>query len=316
MRGWHKDSYRHYLASKGIRTKYYAAKYKSANKLYFYPSDNDLIKFVDSGIKPAAELNPVDEFERKKIIEELKKKNLKFREGVREFPGDSIPDKIHYIFVSKDESMLDKLEALENKHKKGGYSVEAEDWEGFGKSFGYPEGAIKAGYTNTWISEDVLKELDEKGINKADLNTLEFVPRNMTADEIISEIEKRAEVLNSKKYYYRKVEEDDFNKNLRKNRGYTKIIEINPKKFQELFESDQGEKLVWSPDRFDKLMKIDTVDSYPQVYMGESLSKGFKPRLDVSDGRHRIATAAKKGVDKVQVAVRPEDADRILKRFE
>jgi len=38
MRGWHKESYRHYLAGKGIKTSYYNSKSKSSPLNYYMPA--------------------------------------------------------------------------------------------------------------------------------------------------------------------------------------------------------------------------------------------------------------------------------------
>lgn len=86
------------------------------------------------------------------------------------------------------------------------------------------------------------------------------------------------------------VHETPHQKAIRINRKYTKIVRIDAAKFKERFESEQGQKLDWNPGRLDRLKDLESVDSYPQVFID------WAGRVDVLDGRHRIATAAAKGM--------------------
>ena len=83
-------------------------------------------------------------------------------------------------------------------------------------------------------------------------------------------------------------------------RGLTpnsQIVTVDAKAFQEAFERTHGGPLAWSPERADKLKDLPSFDAYPQV-------TGSGDRVDVIDGRHRIAEAARRGQE-IEVAVAP-----------
>lgn len=100
----------------------------------------------------------------------------------------------------------------------------------------------------------------------------------------------------------KKVVETPPMKRLRENRGYTEIVEVDAKKLADRFKKDQKEDIVWSEGRFKSAMERDEVDSYPHVDYNKELG-----RLGVTDGRHRIGAAAKKG-EKIKIAVTPQKA--------
>lgn len=83
--------------------------------------------------------------------------------------------------------------------------------------------------------------------------------------------------------------------------SYSKIVRIDARKFKERWEHDhQGEKLDWNPGRMERLKGIEAYDSYPLVCID------WKGDPDITDGRHRIATAAMRGL-KIDVATPPKD---------
>lgn len=84
------------------------------------------------------------------------------------------------------------------------------------------------------------------------------------------------------------VKETPHQKQIRLSRGYKKIVRIDAAKFKDRFEQEQGQKLDWNPGRADRLKDLEAVDAYPQVFMD------WAGRVDVLDGRHRIANAAAK----------------------
>jgi hypothetical protein len=137
----------------------------------------------------------------------------------------------------------------------------------------------KKNFSSGWFKESVRHSLAAKGI-KTRKYTRKF----------------KKDLFKAKKYQYR-VEETPQERSLRENRGYKNIITIDAKDFAQQFKKDQGEDLVWNDNRLLSARSRDVVDSYPQVDM---LSNG---KVDVNDGRHRLAVAAEKGL-KVQVAVK------------
>jgi hypothetical protein len=106
-----------------------------------------------------------------------------------------------------------------------------------------------------------------------------------------------------RRYQYR-VEKHPFNKHLRIHEGKTQIVEIDAKEFADKFKKSQGEDLAWSKDRLESARGREVVDSYPKVI--------FYPdgRVDVVDGRHRLAVAAEKGL-KVPVVI-DEDSRKYM----
>ena len=97
----------------------------------------------------------------------------------------------------------------------------------------------------------------------------------------------------------RKVIEDPQEKNRRINRGYTNIMNIDAKKFAEQFKHDQGEDLAWNQDRLISARAREYDDSYPEIYTT------LFGKVDVNDGRHRIAAAAEKN-ERIDVAVKTD----------
>lgn len=85
-------------------------------------------------------------------------------------------------------------------------------------------------------------------------------------------------------------------KEIRVRQGYTKIVRVDAQAFAEAFQRDRGEALAWNPQRTERLKDVKTFDSYPKVYVNEL------GRVDVLDGRHRLATAAARG-NAIDVAV-------------
>jgi hypothetical protein len=87
------------------------------------------------------------------------------------------------------------------------------------------------------------------------------------------------------------VNEIPFNKRHRRNSGYNELVLIDAGKFKALWESQHpGEKFDWNPSRLKRLELLESVDDYPKIYAYDT------DRIDVLDGRHRITTAANRGV--------------------
>jgi hypothetical protein len=86
-----------------------------------------------------------------------------------------------------------------------------------------------------------------------------------------------------------KIIESDFNRKRRKRLGYNRIIVLNAKQFKEDWEKQEGEKLDWNSNRLENLKNLNSFDSYPFVEYSRN-------KLGVSDGRHRIATTAYRGM--------------------
>ncbi len=100
------------------------------------------------------------------------------------------------------------------------------------------------------------------------------------------------------------VKETPHQKKIRLSRGYKKIVRIDAAKFKARFEAEQGQKLDWNAGRSDRLKDLESVDAYPQVFMD------WAGRVDVLDGRHRIANAAAKGMSiKVSMPNRKKEGD-------
>ena len=77
----------------------------------------------------------------------------------------------------------------------------------------------------------------------------------------------------------------------------THLVNIDPKAFQTVYEAKNGEPLPWDPGRAERLKKADVLDMAPQV--GSTSNEG----VGVTDGRHRIAEAARRGQDRLPVRV-------------
>ena len=102
------------------------------------------------------------------------------------------------------------------------------------------------------------------------------------------------------------IKENEMNKELRMNRGYNQLVQINAKRFKEEFEKEQEEKLAWSRDRRESLKKVEVFDAHPQV--------DFNYKLDVNDGRHRINRAAEQGDDIVVAVKGPHIVEKLKVR--
>ena len=82
------------------------------------------------------------------------------------------------------------------------------------------------------------------------------------------------------------------------------IININPQAFKDTFEAIHREPLDWNAGRSDSLKSATSVDQYPFVGTDTGKSTG---RIGVTDGRHRIAEAARRGQTSFPVQVEPGD---------
>ena len=176
--GWRNDSYRHYLAAKGVSTK----------NRYFYPDDKQLMEYVAEGEKPAAEFAHTIERENdaKQLGLVTKKVPLPFDRSRSQ------------LFVAKDEESITYLE---------------EHNDDMGSALGYPEKSIK-GFKSvlkrgravedeegqlTLTGEDIpflnfteaYLPLIRAGIAPEDLDYLEFIPYGLSPEEAMHEIERR-----------------------------------------------------------------------------------------------------------------------------
>ena len=125
-----------------------------------------------------------------------------------------------------------------------------------------------------------------------------------TAEDFVEMSEKALE--KKKKNYGSKVIETPEMKRRRERRGFDEIVEIDAKTFAKRFRRDQGTPLEWSSERLKSAREREEVDSYPQITVSESTGK-----VDVNDGRHRLAVAAEKG-EKIKVAIRGEQESKLL----
>lgn len=107
---------------------------------------------------------------------------------------------------------------------------------------------------------------------------------------------KREQYAKKRKFQYQ-VDESPEERSRRLARGYKYVVNINAKDFADRFKDSQGEDLAWNRLRLDAARVRDIVNAYPEVV--------FYPggKVDVNDGRHRLAVAAEKGL-KVPVAVK------------
>ena len=110
--------------------------------------------------------------------------------------------------------------------------------------------------------------------------------------EVVSKLKEGAKVEKSKsseelvdKY---KIEESENNKQRRERDGYNNIVTVDAKILQNAIEKTTGEKIDWSKERLDSALSRKTTDSYPLV---DNVTRG----VDITDGGHRIAAAARKG---------------------
>ena len=104
------------------------------------------------------------------------------------------------------------------------------------------------------------------------------------------------------------IQETDFDKQTRKNRGYDKIITVDAKKLRAKIQADQGGNIAWDDRRLQSAREREKYSSYAQIDFNKDYGK-----LDVNDGGHRIAVAAERG-QKIKVAINSkrgwEDNDR------
>lgn len=104
------------------------------------------------------------------------------------------------------------------------------------------------------------------------------------------------------------IKETPLRKKMRLNHELTKVITVDAKKFKEVFEKDNNEKLDWNPRRLEALRDLRQQDvqinAYPEVGIDAY------GRLAVNDGRHRISHAAELGM-KIKVATYPEDVAKV-----
>jgi hypothetical protein len=102
------------------------------------------------------------------------------------------------------------------------------------------------------------------------------------------------------------IKEDWSNQQLRKNRGYVDLVQINAQKFKEEFEKEQQTKLAWNKNRSESIANVEVFDSHPQI--------DFNYMLDVNDGRHRINRAAEQGDDIVVAVKGPHIVEKLKQR--
>jgi hypothetical protein len=86
----------------------------------------------------------------------------------------------------------------------------------------------------------------------------------------------------------------------RQERG-SEIVNIDPAAFGKAFEQSRGEPLAWSEARAKALESAPSVGEHPYV-----TATGMNDGVDVIDGRHRIAEAARRGQASFPVQVNPE----------
>jgi GNAT superfamily N-acetyltransferase len=86
------------------------------------------------------------------------------------------------------------------------------------------------------------------------------------------------------------VKETPSTQRYRERGGYSRKVEIDAAKFKALWEAQHpGETLDWNPQRLERLKPLEFVDAHPLVY------SDWRGLLDVTDGRHRISEAARRG---------------------
>ncbi len=103
------------------------------------------------------------------------------------------------------------------------------------------------------------------------------------------------------------IEEDPLKKKLRMNYGHKVLVEVDASKLRAAFEAQEGEKLAWNSRREKHLGDHSgSIDAYPMLL----ISKDGK--IQFQDGRHRVHTAAERGMT-IQVAVPNQEQARKLK---
>lgn len=242
--GWYRESYRHSLAAKGVKT-----------KKYMIP------KFEDRRYTKRCQCGNVydaDRYSPPECPECLRKargfKTRKFQESKNFLPDWSdAPD-------AQLRTRLLELYRLSD-HLKGVDRPISGDF-------------LEKANENIKLFEDELKRRSDQKKRRFQRNE-------------------------AKKYQYR-VEETPQEMSLRENRGFKDIIKVDAKDFAQRFKRSQDEDLAWNEERLKSARERDVVDSYPQVHIYKN------GKVDVTDGRHRLAVAAEKGLS-VPVAVQYHD---------
>jgi hypothetical protein len=99
-----------------------------------------------------------------------------------------------------------------------------------------------------------------------------------------------------------RVTEHELNAKSRINRGFTQIVIVDASEIADGFKKHRGDNLVHTPSRMEALRGIKAFDAYPLV---SGTTWEGKEGIDVADGRHRVAEAARRG-KLIEVAVDPE----------
>lgn len=209
--GWRGESYRHYLASKGIASKMPKEKYFFQKRIDWVRDWAREIAYVRAGIKTLATVDISFEEE-----DELKNSLGDDLIAVESLPERRSVDGFIEYHVTKKENKDEAISASDET-RKGVQRIEAEEDYGdeeyaekvraLGKKYGYPDGAIEEWLERSIKNQDV-EDLDEVyydmrygyikalevGIPKEDLDLLEFIPGS-DVEETKREIAKRKKVL-------------------------------------------------------------------------------------------------------------------------
>jgi hypothetical protein len=106
------------------------------------------------------------------------------------------------------------------------------------------------------------------------------------------------------------IRESSREQQLREQTGLTEIREFDARALQSVLEADMGEQLTHKPYRTENLKQLlaagTPIDAYPRV----SANPWNDNKLQVEDGRHRIALAAELG-QSIQIATTKEIAQAI-----
>lgn len=100
------------------------------------------------------------------------------------------------------------------------------------------------------------------------------------------------------------IRESDMAKQTRLRHERPEIVDIDAQAFQRAFEETHRDSLAWSESRLNLLRGVQEFSAYPEVDMTR------KGTVDVTDGRHRIALAAERGLS-IKVAMDKADAMRL-----
>jgi hypothetical protein len=108
------------------------------------------------------------------------------------------------------------------------------------------------------------------------------------------------------------ISESERNRKQREQAGLTAIVKVDARKLAEIVEHDEGDALEHKPARSENIEALlaagTPLDAYPQVGV---YSNG---KLSINDGRHRIAVAAKHGMQ-IEIATTEGNAKRIQERL-